>query len=289
VKEEIIMASPAAAPQVQSQRAAYELKNEAQSSGVSWSAVGAGASVTASLSLTLFALFAGMGFSAISPWASAGASASTIGKGAIVCFILVQIIASSMGGYLAGRLRTKWVNVHTDEVYFRDTAHGFLVWAVSLVITVAFLASTATSMVGGKANAGGTGSALGSPRSGGALDPNQYFVDTLLRSSSLHSEDSAVRGEVGIILENGIRQGNIPPADQTYLAQVVAAKTGLSEPDAEKRVSDVFRQAQQNADYARKAVAHSLYWTFLALLVGAFCASFAATIGGKQRDHVVVI
>jgi hypothetical protein len=69
----------------------------------------------------------------------------------------------------------------------------------------------------------------------------------------------------------------------------VAAKTGVSGPEAEKRVDDVFAQAQLSADNARKAVAHSMYWTFLALLIGAFCATFAATVGGKQRDRVMVV
>jgi hypothetical protein len=69
----------------------------------------------------------------------------------VLWLIVMQIISSSMGGYLAGRLRTKWANIHTDEVYFRDTAHGFLAWAVALVITAAFLASAATSMVGSAA------------------------------------------------------------------------------------------------------------------------------------------
>src|SRR5664280_3694072 len=126
-------------------------KNEAYSAGVSWAAVIGGAFVSASLALILLALGTGLGLSSVSPWSNLGASASTVGKGTIVWLILTQIMASALGGYLAGRLRTKWVNVHTDEVYFRDTAHGFLVWAVGMVITAAFLASAATSMVGGKA------------------------------------------------------------------------------------------------------------------------------------------
>jgi hypothetical protein len=288
-KEELIMASPAVAPQNQTWQAAHEVKNEAHSSGVSWSAVGAGSFVAAALSLTLLALFTGMGFSAISPWASTGASASTVGKGAIFCFILVQIIACSMGGYLAGRLRARWVHTHTHEVYFRDTAHGFLVWAVSVVVTAAFLASAATSMMGRGVGAVETDGAPRSARAAGSLNPSQYFVDTLLRSNPPRSEDTALRDEVGLIFANGLRQGGIPPADQTYLAHVVAAKTGVGEPEAERRVSDVFAQAQQNADNARKSVAHSLYWAFLALLIGAFCAGYAATIGGQQRDRAAVI
>jgi hypothetical protein len=237
------------------------------------------------LSLILLALGTGIGLSSVSPWSNAGASASTVGKGAILWLIIVQIIASAMGGYLAGRLRTKWVNVHTDEVYFRDTAHGFLVWAVGLVMTAAFLASAATSLVGGAARLGGAAlSATGGP------DPNEYFVDTLFRSDhpSPDRSDASLRGEAAVILANALRQGDVAATDQTYLAELVAARTGLSQTEAEKRVSEVFAEARQAADAARKAVAHSLFWMFLALLIGAFCASYAATIGGRQRDRVFV-
>ena len=98
-----------------------------------------------------------------------------------------------------------------------------------------------------------------------------------------------MRGEAERILANALRQGDIPAADRSYLAQLVASRTGLSQADAEKRVSDVFARAQESADTTRKTVAHSLLWLFLALLIGAFCASFAATIGGRQRDHVVIV
>jgi hypothetical protein len=261
--------------------------NDAHSSGVSWGAVIAGAFVAAALSLTLLALGTGIGLSAVSPWATPSASASSIGWTAISWLVLMQLIASSVGGYLAGRLRTKWVNVHTHEVYFRDTAHGFLVWAVGLVITAAFLTSAATSMMGGAARASATAvEASGQAQSRDGVGPNAYVVDTLLRPSASRSErdNASVRGEIGLIFANGIREGSLPPADKSYLVQVVAAQTGMSEPDAAKRVDDAFVQAQQAADSGRKAVAHSMYWTFLALLIGAFCASVAATIGGRERD-----
>ena len=268
------------------------VNNEANSSGVSWAAVIGGGFVTAALSLILLALGTGLGLSSVSPWSNVGVSASTIGTAAILWLIFMQIISSSMGGYLAGRLRTKWANIHTDEVYFRDTAHGFLAWAVALVITAAFLAAAAASMVGATASsaAGGTGRATGVQAEGREFDPNEYFIDTLFRSESAKpdSNSTSVRGEAGRIIANALRQGDIS-ADKSYLAQLVAARTGLSQADAEKRVSDVFARAQQTADTARKTVAHSLLWAFLALLIGAFCASFAATIGGRQRDHVVIV
>ena len=268
------------------------VNNEANSSGVSWAAVIGGGFVSAALSLILLALGTGLGLSSVSPWSNVGVSASTIGTAAILWLIFMQIISSSMGGYLAGRLRTKWANIHTDEVYFRDTAHGFLVWAVALVITAAFLAAAAASMVGATASSagGGTGRATGVQAEGREFDPNEYFIDTLFRSESAKpdSNSTSVRGEAGRIFANALRQRDIS-ADKSYLAQLVAARTGLSQADAERRVSDVFARAQQTADTARKTVAHSLLWAFLALLIGAFCASFAATIGGRQRDHVVIV
>jgi hypothetical protein len=269
------------------------VKNEAPSSGVSWPAVLAGAFAAAALSLSLLALGTGIGLSSVSPWSNVGASASAIGIGAIVWLIVTQIIAATMGGYLAGRLRTRWVNIHTDEVYFRDTAHGFLVWAVGLVITAAFLASAATSLVGGGAQvvAITSGKATSDQVDGQVSDPNEYFINTLFRSDRTvpDSNDASMRAEAGNIFAYALRQKDIPAPDKTYLARLVAARTGLSQTDAEQRVSEVLTQARQAADTARKAVAHTLYWTFLALLIGAFCASFAATIGGKQRDHVVTI
>lgn len=291
------LTSSPSAPQYQTRLTGSSIRDDSHSSGVTWSAVIGGAFVAAAVSLILLALGTGLGLSSVSPWSNVGASASTIGKAAIVWLILMQIIASSMGGYLAGRLRTKWAKVHTDEVYFRDTAHGFLVWAVGLVLTAAFLASAAASMAGGTAQLGaaalsgaGGSTAGSSAQSGGpGLDPNEYFVDSLFRSNppSSGQNDSTVHREAGLIFANALRKGQIPETDKAYLDQLVATKTGLNQTDADKRVSDVFAEAQQAADTTRKAVAHLSLWMFLALLAGAFCASLAATIGGSQRDHVV--
>jgi hypothetical protein len=109
-------------------------RNEAYATGVSWAAVVGGAFVAAALSLILLSLGTGLGFSAVSPWSNSGVSVSAIGRGAIVWLILTQIVAAALGGYLGGRLRTKWAGVHTDEVYFRDTAHGFQ-WRLSRALS----------------------------------------------------------------------------------------------------------------------------------------------------------
>jgi hypothetical protein len=257
---------------------------EAHSSGVSWGAVIGGAFVAAAVYLILLALGAGFGLSAVSPWSNVGASASSVGAAAIVWLILIEIVASALGGYLTGRMRTKWALIHTDEVYFRDTANGFLAWAVALVISVTFLASAAGSMVGAAA-------AVGATTAASATDPNAYFVDALFRSDRVGPEnkDVAVQAEGGRILANALRQDQMPTADQNYLARLIAAKTGISLADAQTRVSDVVAEARQAEDTARKVTAHLLLWLFLALLMGAFSASYAATIGGRQRDHVKAV
>jgi hypothetical protein len=154
-------------------------RNEAHSSGVSWSAVVAGGFVTAAISLILLSLGTGLGLSSITLWSSSS-TASKIGAAAIVWLIFTHFASSALGGYLAGRLRTKWVNIHSDEVYFRNTAHGFLAWSVAVVVTEAFLASAAAAMMGTPSESSGkfSQSEAHGPSAG------TYFVDMLFRADS---------------------------------------------------------------------------------------------------------
>jgi hypothetical protein len=260
--------------------------NESQSSGVSWGAVIAGAFVAAAFYLILLSLGAGLGLSAISPW-NIGASVSAVGSVAIAWLILIEIIASALGGYLTGRLRTKWTLVHSDEVYFRDTANGFLSWAVALVISVSLLASAAASMAGGIAQ---TPASSENTIAANMADSSAYFVDTMFRSdragAGAGDNEMQAQTEAARILDNALRNNQLPSADQNYLVQLIVAKTGITQAEAEQRVSSVVTNARQAADTARKATAHLLLWFFLSLLMGAFSASLAATIGGRQRDYI---
>jgi len=233
----------------------------------------AGAFVAAALSFSLMALGAGMGLSSVSPWPSSGSTLSRIAPGAVVWIILVQALSCALGGYLAGRLRTKWVAVHTHEVYFRDTAHGFLVWAVGLVISAIFLSSMATSI----AKEG-----LSNPASG----PHDYYVDSLFRSAQpVAGDDAGARREATTILAAALALPDIASDDRGRLVELVVARTGLDRSQAEARVTDVVNRDRLAIDELRKTTANSLYWLFAALIVGAFCGSFAATLGGKQRDR----
>jgi hypothetical protein len=220
--------------------------------------------------------------------------------------IITQWLASGLGGYITGRLRIKWAGLHTHEVFFRDTANGFLSWAVASVVGAVFLASAASALVGGTANmvsgvASGTaagasqGMTQAAGRPGAPAESTGYFVDSLFRTDHPGPNASAgdPRAEGGRILLNGLRNGDIPVGDQTYLAQLVAARTGLSQTDAEKRVvDDVIAQekaaelkVRQAADAARKAAAYLSIFLALSMLIGAFIASMPAALGGRQRDE----
>ncbi|MES2932671.1 MAG: hypothetical protein V4805_04205 [Pseudomonadota bacterium] len=297
------------------------LATDTTASGVSWAAILGGAAAAAALSLILLILGAGLGFSAISPWSHTGVSATAIGISSIIWLAFTQLAASGIGGYLAGRLRIKWATVHTDEVYFRDTAHGFLAWAVATLATVALVgsvignvvstgvtagAAVATSAIGA---AGATGIAAASQTGNGNRGNSAndgvmaYMTDSLFRADPAASDsggngDGALRLETGRIFAHAIRAKTLSQEDRQYVAQLVAKRTGLTPADAEKRVTDLFNKTQtaineaeqsakQAADTARKAASYSALWMFLALLLGAFVASVAATFGGRQRDRVI--
>src|SRR6202021_2174972 len=114
--------------------------------------------------------------------------------GAVSGLIVVQWLSSALGGFVTGRLRTKWTGLHTHEVFFRDTAHGFLAWAAASVLGALLFASVTASGVGGLAHgatdvaaAGAAGAAqAGVQKSGGTntSDPSAYFVDTMFRSTN---------------------------------------------------------------------------------------------------------
>jgi len=267
-------------------------------SAVSWAAVFAGAAAACVLSLILMILGTGLGLSALSPWGNEGASAKTLGIGTGAWVIFMQLAASVLGGYIAGRLRTKWVSLHTEEVAFRDTAHGFLAWAVATLITAALLTSTVSAIVSGGVKAGAqvAGGAASAATSAAAADAgsSNYTMDSLFRSpkgakSQATPEQSTA--EVGRIFVNATTTGKLPEEDARYAAQVVSQRTGISQQEAEKRVNDTFAQiqakkkeAQEAADKARKASAAAALLLFISLLMGAFVASYAAIVGGRQRD-----
>ena len=323
---------------------------ESRFSGVSWGAIVAGGVASAAMAIILMTLGAGLGLISVSPWPNEGASAQTVGIGVILWSIIIEVAAFGLGGYLAGRLRTKWANMHGDEVYFRDTAHGFVTWALGTLVSIALVTVAAGHVARGTAEVGaaavgGAGAAvaaagpamaeggdrlagpMGGPRRGNPMD---YYVDLLFRPAgpapatgtgtegtttapattapattmpmtmppSGSAQDlNADRAQILHIAAASFKDGTftLAPEDKSYIAQLVAQRTGLSQQDAEKRVDDTIAKAKatmdeaaakakEAADVARKAAAGLALWSFVAMLFGAFVASYAATIGGRHRD-----
>lgn len=256
---------------------------------VSWASVAAGAVVAAAISLGLLGLGAGLGLSSISPWADSGVSASTFKTGAGIYLVLVAVMSSAIGGYLAARLRTKWSGIHTNEAFFRDTAHGLVAWAFATVLSAGVLGAAATHIVGGAAS----GVAPAAAQGAAAVNPSQVFVDRLFRTEAAApsaaagsaNNNEASRAEVLRLWTSSFKDNNdLAPADRTYVARVVASQTGMSQADAEKRVNDVVVEAKAAADRARSGAAKLAFWMTAALFFGAFAASLAAVEGGQLRD-----
>ena len=282
--------------------------NETSESAVSWGAIIAGAAGAAAMSLVLFLLGTGLGLAAVSPWAGDGISGKAAGVSSIVWVTVVQLLASALGGYLAGRLRTRWVTVHTNEVFFRDTAHGFIAWAVATLLMATLMSSAIASALSSGVKAGGevakTVATAGAAAGAGAAasDPG-YFVDSLFRRPTGGTAPAQALPperipEATRIFANALRTGQLADADRQYLGQVVAAQSGLAQDEAERRVTDTFTRlkssvdeatarAKQAADDARKASAALAIWLVVSLFVGAFIASLAATFGGRLRDSAV--
>ncbi|MER9947692.1 hypothetical protein [Mesorhizobium sp. M0047] len=283
---------------------------ESSSSAVSWGPIVAGAFAASTLTVILMLVGSGLGLTMVSPWTGASASTTTFAVSAAAWLVVVQWLSAGLGGYLTGRLRTKWVNVHTDEVFFRDTAHGFLAWALATLLVAGVLGSALSAALGtgvqaassvasgaatGATTAAANAATTGAPPSGIWTG---YFVDSLFRAAApaaapANEQNGATATEQATrILLAGAANGQISPEDKAYLAQLVAARTGLSEADAKARVDaviakvdDTKAKAKQAADTVRKATASFALIGALSMVVGAFIASVAAVYGGKQRDE----
>jgi len=261
---------------------AYALDSQ---SGVSWAAIAAGAVAAAALTLVLVAFGAGLGLSAVSPWSDTGVSAATFKTGTGIYLVIVAVMSSAVGGYLAARLRTRLVGMHTNEVFFRDTAHGFLAWAFATVLSASVLGAAIAHLANGAAG----GLAAAAPQAARAVNPQEIYVDKLFRTDNAAPAPAGnannSRAEVLRLWAASIGAGqDLTPDDRTYLAHVVAARTGLSQADAERRVDAVVAEAKAAADQARRGAIKLSFWVTAALLFGAFAASLAAIEGGQLRD-----
>src|SRR5215204_1461740 len=257
---------------------------DSHTSGVSWASIAAGGAAAAALTLMLVALGAGLGLSTISPWADSGVSATTFKVGSGIYLVIVAVMSSAVGGYLAARLRTKWTTLHTNEVFFRDTAHGFLAWAFGTLITFGVLGAALTHIATGAAHGV---SVAATAQAAQNANPADIYVDKLFRPAAAPTPGNpdGPRAEVLRLWTSSFGANNdLSADDRAYVARVVATRTGLSQPEADRRVNDVIVEAKAAADKAPKAAAQLSLWLTAAMLFGAFAASLAAVEGGQLRD-----
>jgi hypothetical protein len=282
-------------------------------SAVSWGAIIAGTVASAALTLMLVAFGIGVGFTVISPWSDAGVSSTSFTIAAALYWIVIAMLSSTIGGYLAGRLRAKWQTVHEHERYFRDSAHGFTVWALATVLTAGFLGGAVSHLIPGAA----VGAAGAASVTAAQASPTDGYVDSLLRTdpgqgtqatatqtatptpegqtvaplqggqtSAPRSAGNINRGEVTRILAPALRKGgDVSDADKAYLTKVVAARSGIPQDAAAQRVNAVIAQAKETADAARRSTAKFMLWLVASMLAGALSASLAAIEGGNLRNR----
>jgi hypothetical protein len=282
---------------------------------VSVKAILAGATGSIAVTMILVAFGVGVGFTVISPWSGQGVSATTFTAAAGVYLFVVAMLSSTIGGYLAGRLRSRWASVNEHERYFRDSAHGFVVWALATIVTATVLGSAVSGLIGSAAS-------TVAPAATAASQPSDIYVDQLLRTNpsqgatntapaaSAAQATSPTAGEqtaaplqggqitpparqnIGnraeitrIIAPSMLKGGSVPDGDKKYLASIVAARGGLSQADADARVDYVITQAKQAADKARKSTALFGLWLAASMLAGALSAALAAIEGGNLRNR----
>jgi hypothetical protein len=257
-------------------------------SAISWSGAIAGALGATAINFILIALCSGIGLAITSPYS--GPSAGTMTIAGAVWLVFSQAVAFAAGGYYARRVRLGAHEPTGDASRFRDGAEGFLAWAIGVAAT-----ATVVALVGAASLFGVSRTAESALQAGAAMtqtDQLDYYVDELTRSTRPGAAGANVQADnaqVTRLLLTSIRNGKLSDEDRAYLASLVAARTGVSQDEAQRRVDDVFNRARegvkQAADNARKAAAFVSFWTFMSLLFGAVAATLGGMLGGELRDE----
>jgi hypothetical protein len=258
---------------------------------VEWGAVLAGAVLAAALSFVLLTFGAAIGLSATSPWPNSGMSVKVIATLAVFWALAQQIGSLMAGGYVAGRMRSRWHEAG-DEKEFRDGLHGGLVWAVAVLISAFFVFATASLAVRTGADVAGSAVAGAASRTTNAMDT---VLDAMVRApagapqsrSAVAPTSDEIRGEITRILTSAVATGSLSAENRTYLASLVAQRTGVSQQEAEKRVDDAITATRTAADKARRAAILTGFVTAAGLILSFGAAWWAAIKGGEHRDNSV--
>ena len=222
------------------------LGSAASASAVSWSAIFAGASVAAAVSLVLLTLAIGFGILTVASWPYV--SGARMAAEAAIALIVMQWVSAALGGYITGRLRTRWIGLHTHEVFFRDTAHGFIAWSVATLVAALFFASAV----------------------GGSMRNDD--TETLNLTPQRHSEAGAVPA---------LR-------DRNELVKVTSDSAGRTLAAAARHMDIASQRdpaTEGMPEIDPKNAAKGSIWVALSMLIGAFIASASAALGGRLRDQ----
>jgi hypothetical protein len=254
---------------------------EERFSYVNWSAIVAGALAAAAVAFVLHSFAAGIG-AAVSSTAPTWRDASF----ALVALsglylVLVALVSYGFGGYVAGRMRSRLAGRTPDETEFRDGVHGAATWALATLLTALLLFGGAQSLT--RLAAPSTGTA-GPSTSVGGENIIAFDIDRLFRGVRPDVNMESTRAEAARILLSGSSHSGMNTEDRAYLIRLVTERTGLGQPEAERRVADVIARAKENIARARKSAVLLSFSTGAAALLGLAVACFAAIEGGMHRE-----
>jgi hypothetical protein len=263
---------------------------------VEWSAAFAGALAAAAIAFVLYSFGSTIGLSLVSPWPNSGLPAKVVAALAVFWAMASQIGSFLAGGYIAGRMRSRWSDAPPHEAEFRDGVHGLLVWALGVVIGAGLLIATANSLLRSSTDLGAR--VVGGAASAASVDPLGYYADVLLRQRSASpgtppptppAADS--RDEVLRMLQRSVVSAKVSDADRSYLALLVSQRTGLAPPEAQKRVDETLaeasRVARETADTVRRGAVLTGLVTAVSLFIALAAAWWAALQGGSHRDKSI--
>ena len=249
---------------------------------IHWGAAIAGALVASAVTFVLMGFGAGIGLSLASPsptWRNASVGLALLSG----LWILVVAVGSfALAGYIAGRMRMRLGPASSDEVDFRDGMHGAAAWALAVVLGAILALGAARVLTPTAAETSGSATMAGTSEPRAVA----YEVDRLLRGDRRPDggDMAATRGEIGRLVTAALDERTYTPDDRAYLIRLVAARTGLAAPDAERRVDTVIAQAREKANRARRSAVVTAFIAAAATLLGLAAAWFAAGIGGRHRD-----
>jgi hypothetical protein len=244
---------------------------------IHWGPVIAGSLVAAAFAIALHGFAAGMGISLSSSaptWRDASIALVLLSG---FYLLLVGLLSYGLGAYVAGRLQPR-IGAGSD---MSDGMHGLLVWALATLLTALMLMALA---VGAGRLAAPSGASAGPAASVAGENIIAFDLDRLFRGRQMQGDINHTRAEAARILLSASSHRGMLDEDRSYLTRLVAANTGLSQPDAERRMAEVTARATENIARARRSAAILAFIAAAVALLGAAVAWYAASMAGNHRE-----